>query len=136
MESSNGVREYVDEAIRFWEPRRIAYNLVLMAVTAGWFLLYWSHFRAGFNLQLLLALLILAAAANVCYCAAYLVDIPLQYSSFRAVWRRRRWWLWLAGVLLGVLLASYWINDEIYPGVGSSNPGVSASGASVLSMKA
>jgi hypothetical protein len=136
MESSNGIREYVDEAIRFWEPRRIAYNLVLTVVTAGWFLLGWSHFRAAFHLEFFLYLLILAVAANICYCAAYLVDIPLQYSSFRPVWRRRRWWLWLAGVLLGVLLASYWINDEIYPGVGSSNPSVLNPNASVLSMKA
>jgi preprotein translocase subunit SecY len=121
MESSNGIRGYIDEAIRFWEPRRILYNLVLTAVTVFWFVLGWSHFRPGVNLQLLLALLVLAAAANVCYCAAYLVDIPLQYSSFRAAWRRHRWWLWLAGVLLAMLLASYWINDEIWPGVGTTS---------------
>lgn len=121
MESSNGFRQYIDEAVRFWEPRRILYNLVLTAVTVFWFVLGWSHFRPGLNLQMLLAFLILAGIANICYCAAYLVDVPLQYSSFRAVWRRRRWWLWLAGVLFAVLLASYWINDEIYPGVGSSS---------------
>jgi hypothetical protein len=121
MESATGPRSYLDDAIKFWEPRRILYNLVLTAVTVVWFTLDWSHFRPGLNLQLLLALLILAGLANVCYCAAYLVDIPLQYSSFRAVWRRRRWWLWLAGVLFAALLASYWINDEIYPGVGTTN---------------
>jgi len=121
MESSNGFRQYIDEAVRFWEPRRILYNLVLTAVTVFWFVLGWSHFRPGLNLQMLLAFLILAGIANICYCAAYLVDIPLQYSSFRAVWRRGRWWLWLAGVLFAALLASYWINDEIYPGVGSSS---------------
>jgi hypothetical protein len=121
MESSNGFRQFIDEAIKFWEPRRILYNLVLTAVTVFWFVLGWSHFRPGVNLQLLLALLVLAAAANVCYCAAYLVDIPLQYSSFRAAWRRHRWWLWLAGVLLAMLLASYWINDEIWPGVGTTS---------------
>jgi len=121
MESSNGFRQYIDEAVRFWEPRRILYNLVLTAVTVFWFVLGWSHFRPGLNLQMLLAFLILAGIANICYCAAYLVDVPLQYSSFQAAWRRRRWWLWLAGVLFAVLLASYWINDEIYPGVGSSS---------------
>jgi len=121
MESSNGFRQYIDEAVRFWEPRRILYNLVLTAITVFWFVLGWSHFRPGLNLQMLLAFLILAGIANICYCAAYLVDVPLQYSSFQAAWRRRRWWLWLAGVLFAVLLASYWINDEIYPGVGSSS---------------
>jgi len=119
MESPPTIRQYLDEAIRFWEPRRVAYNLVLAAVTVGWFALDWPHFHTGINWQIILALLILAAAANVCYCAAYLVDIPLQYSSFGTVWRRRRWLLWIAGMLLGVLLASYWINDEIYPGISS-----------------
>jgi hypothetical protein len=122
LESRNGPRSYLHDAIKFWEPRRIPYNLVLTAVTVVWFTLDWSHFRPGFNLQLLLALVILAGLANICYCAAYLVDIPLQHSSFRAVWRRRRWWLWLAGVLFAALLASYWINDEIYPGVARTNP--------------
>jgi hypothetical protein len=126
VESSNGSRTYLNDAIRFWEPRRITYNLVLTAVTVVWFVLDWSHFHPGLDLQLLLALLALAGGANICYCAAYLVDIPLQYSSFRTAWRRRRWWLWLAGVLLGVLLASYWINDEIYPGVGTTSPSPSA----------
>lgn len=121
MEPSNGTRSYLNDAIRFWEPRRIAYNLVLTVVTAGWFLLAWSRFRPALHLQLLLALLALAGLANICYCAAYLVDLPLQYSSFQAAWRRRRRWLWLAGMLLAVVLTSYWINDEIYPGVGSGN---------------
>jgi hypothetical protein len=58
--------------------------------------------------------------ANVCYCAAYLVDLPLQYSSFRAAWRRRRFALWLAGMLFAALLASYWIADEIYPYVSAA----------------
>jgi hypothetical protein len=122
MESSNGFRQYVDEAIKFWEPRRITYNLALAAVTVIWFLLDWSHFGPAFHLQLMLWLLVLAGVANICYCAAYLIDIPLQHSGFRAAWRRQRWWLWLAGVLLAVLLASYWINDEIYPGVGTTKP--------------
>lgn len=120
------MRDYFDNAVRFWEPRRVAYNLVLTVVTVTWFLLDWRHFLPGLSLQMLLALLLLALAANFCYCAAYLIDIPLQYSPFRAAWRRRRWWLWLAGVLLGVVLASYWINDEIYPGVnGGFRPKVS-----------
>ena len=121
MESPNGTRTFLDDALKFWEPRRIPYNLVLTAVTVVWFTLDWSHFRPGLNLQMLLAFLILAGIANICYCAAYLVDIPLQYSSFRTVWRRRRWWLWLAGVLFAALLASYWINDEVYPGIGTTS---------------
>src|SRR5579872_2288697 len=120
MESRHAIRAYLAEAIRFWEPRRFAYNLILASVTVIWFWLGWSHFRLVlFHWHLMLALLILAAAANVCYSGAYLVDVPLQFSTFHAAWRRRRWLLWVAGMLLAVLLASYWINDEIYQGVGS-----------------
>jgi hypothetical protein len=53
-------------------------------------------------------------SANFCYCAAYLVDIPMQFSPLSAVWKRRRWGLWLAGMLIAILLANYWIADEIY----------------------
>jgi hypothetical protein len=63
----------------------------------------------------LLLLLILAILANVCYCAAYLADVPLQRTIFQAVWRRRRWGLWLAGTAFAIILANYWIADEIYP---------------------
>jgi len=100
----------------------MGYNLALTTVTVFWFALNWSHFRHRLHVQLLLALLVLALLANVCYCAAYLVDIPLQYSRFRSCWIPRRRGLWFAGVLFAMLLASYWINDEIYPGVGAVAP--------------
>jgi hypothetical protein len=60
-------------------------------------------------------LLVLAALANVCYCAAYFVDVPMQHSSVAGEWHRRRFALWLAGTLLAVLIENYWIADEIYP---------------------
>jgi preprotein translocase subunit SecY len=105
----------LDDALRYWEPRRLLYNLLLTAVVSGWLIVTWPHFRPALNLQALLLLFVLAVLANVCYCAAYVVDIPLQYSSFRDQWRRWRWGLWLAGMLFAAILASYWIADEIYP---------------------
>jgi len=103
------------DALRFWETRRIAYNLALLAVTAYWILASWPHFRPALTVHSLPPLLILAGLANVCYSAAYFVDIPFQLSASGSAWRRRRWALWLVGVLFAILLASYWINDEIYP---------------------
>jgi hypothetical protein len=61
---------------------------------------------------------VLALLANACYCAAYFVDIPLQRSSLCLVWKRWRLALWLAGTLFALVLANYWIADEIYPSVG------------------
>jgi hypothetical protein len=108
-------RAIVHDAIRYWEPRRITYNLVLAAVVVAWLVLTWPHFRPAFTLQSLLGLLALAAIANACYCTAYFADITMQRSSFRGIWQRRRWGLWLAGTLVAVVLACYWIADEIYP---------------------
>ena len=102
------------DAIRFWELRRIAYNAILAAVVIGWVAASWPHFRPAMTLQSLLFLFFAALMANLCYCAAYLVDIPMQSSSLGGVWRRWRWTLWLLGTLLAILIANYWIADEIY----------------------
>ena len=103
------------DALRYWEPRRIGYNLVLAAVLFTWLVLTWPHFRPALSGRSLLELLALAAIANACYCAAYFAEIAVRHSSFRGAWPHRRWALWLAGTLLAVVLECYWIADEIYP---------------------
>jgi hypothetical protein len=114
-QKSGPFRSFFAEAIRYWEPRRLIYNFVLSAVVVGWLVLTWPHFRPALTWSSLLLLAVLALIANACYCAAYLVDIPLQQSSLGTIWRRRRWALWLMGTLFAILLANYWIADEIYP---------------------
>ena len=109
------VRALLSSSARFWEPRRILYNLVLLTVCMVWLAASWPHFRPAFHLAYLFPLLFLALVANLCYSAAYLVDIPLSTSAARASWLSRRWILWLAGTLFAILLANYWIADEIYP---------------------
>jgi Ni/Fe-hydrogenase subunit HybB-like protein len=56
---------------------------------------------------------ILALLANACYSAAYFVDIPFHLSS-STIRNRLRWGLWIAGTIFAVVLANYWIADEIY----------------------
>ena len=46
-----------------------------------------------------LDLFILAVLANVAYCAAYLPDLVLQFSTFRDGWLRWRWSLLTLGIL-------------------------------------
>ena len=108
-------RALLADAIRFWEPRRLVYNFVLTAVVVIWLVVTWPHFRVALTPSLLLLPTVLALLANVCYCAAYFVDIPMQRSSLSTVWRRRRWGLWLMGTLFALVVANYWIADEIYP---------------------
>ena len=103
------------DAIRFWEPCRLIYNAVLSAAVVSWLLATWPHFRPALTLPSLAPLVALALLANVCYCAAYLLDVPLQLSPVGAPWKRRRWILWLVGTAFALALANYWIADEIYP---------------------
>ncbi len=107
--------EVVRDAIGYWEPRRLWYNAALTALAGAWVVLTWPRFRPAFTLASLLKLIVLAALANVCYSAAYLVDLPMQGSSLRAAWNQRRWILWVFGTLLALVVACYWIGDEIYP---------------------
>ncbi|GAC1647021.1 MAG: hypothetical protein NVS4B3_00410 [Gemmatimonadaceae bacterium] len=114
-ESSRPVRDPLPNAIRYWELRRIGYNLALLSLVVAWVVLSWPHFRPAFTIASIAKLLVLAMLANLCYCSAYLIDVPMQHSAFRDVWLRRRWVLWLAGTAFAVLFACYWIADEIYP---------------------
>ena len=110
-------REAVTGMIRYWELRRIWYNLALVLLCVWWVVHTWPHFEPAMTLGNLGRMLILAVIANVCYSSAYLVDLTMQASSFAPAWRRWRWLLWLAGTLFALLVATYWIGDEIYPSV-------------------
>lgn len=109
------MRDVLSDAIHYWEPRRIVYNLALAAVVLVFAVTFWTQIRDRISFELLLALVVLAVLANVCYCAAYIVDIPLQLSSHFMLWKRWRWLLWVFGVLFGAALAWYWTGDEILP---------------------
>ena len=114
---SDSFRALLADAARFWEPRRLLYNFILVLVTFTWVLATWPHFRPALTLTSLFLLSILALIANACYSAAYFVDIPLQSSSVGASRNRFRWGLWILGTLFAFVLTNYWIADEIYPDV-------------------
>jgi hypothetical protein len=113
---ASSIRATLADAARFWEPRRILYNVVLAAVTIAWFAHAWPNFRAEFTLPGLIPLSVLALIANLLYCAAYFIDVPMQLTPFSALWKRRRWILWLAGTLLAFAVTNYWIADEVLSG--------------------
>jgi hypothetical protein len=112
------LREAIASAGRYWERRRIAYNIVLTALVLGWVVFTWPHFRPAVTLPyVFLALaymLFLAVLGNVCYCAAYPVDLVLQQYATPEYLRRGRRVLWWAGMIFAFALAYYWIGDEIY----------------------
>jgi hypothetical protein len=95
-------RERITDALRFWEILRIPYNLVLVAIalaTAGIAKLM------VLPVDLWLWLAFFAVIANVLYCAAYPVDLFVQMSDWRILWRRWRWVLWMVGTLTAGWLA-------------------------------
>jgi hypothetical protein len=103
------------DAIRIWEPRRIWYNAILFAIVMLWLLLSWPHFRAAINWPDFGRMCVLALLANVCYCAAYVAEFYMQGAVPADYWRRLRWAVWVLGILFAIVLANYWIADEIYP---------------------
>lgn len=115
LPSSTPLRAILRDAVQYWEPRRVAYNLAMIAVAGAVVLRTWPHFRPAFTPQSIPPLAVLAALANVCYCAAYVVEV-LVHSAFS---KGRHWRssLWLAGTLLALFIEYYWIVDEIYPNV-------------------
>lgn len=111
----HGFGPVLADAGKYWERRRAIYNAILAGVVVVWVMATWPHFQPAFAWPNLLPVLGLAAIANLCYCAAYLVDIPMQLSAFAAGWRNRRWTFWALGMLFAFVLTNYWIADEIYP---------------------
>jgi hypothetical protein len=111
------LRDCLVDATKFWEPFRLVYNLVLSGVAVFWLAATWPHFRAAPMPSSLLPLAVLVLLANICYSAAYLVDVPLRRSAINTIWKHRRWLLWLLGTIFAVALENYWIVDEIYPSI-------------------
>ncbi len=94
-------RHIVDDALKFWERRRLIYNSVLIIAVAIISFLEGGHW----SLNAILGLVPHALVANLLYCTAYPVDLVLQHSSWRSSWLRLRWILWLLGTALALWLA-------------------------------
>jgi hypothetical protein len=98
---------YVASALRYWEPRRAIYNLVLGGVVLVHFVLAWPASRAMLSFDLVLELFLLAVIANVCYCAAYLADIFVQFSGLESAWRRARVGLLVVGTAFAATIVHF-----------------------------
>lgn len=103
------------DAMRFWESRRVLYNVILFAIVVAWFILTWPHFRPALTWFAFVRFAFLGVLANLCYCAAYVVDLPMRSSELGAAWAGKCWVLWSLGTLFAIVLENYWIADEIYP---------------------
>lgn len=107
------LRDILTDVIGYWERRRLYYNLILALVVVGMALLIWPRTLRLLSLQNLLWIFVLAVLANVCYSAAYAVDIVVQLSAYREGWRRWRILLWILGTLLAVAVTYIWMSIQI-----------------------
>ena len=92
-------KECATNAIRYWEPRRLVYNLSLAVIVLTYFGLNYPGSKAAMSVDEVLGIFVLAVLANVAYCAVYVVDIFAQVSGYQALWRKYRWMLFVVGVL-------------------------------------
>ena len=114
------LRDYATQAIRYWEPRRLLYNIFLVVVVVATFWLNLPSSKAAVTLDSMLWLFLLAVLANVAYCAAYIVDIFVQTSAFRDQWQQFRWLLFTLGVAFAAVLARY-ISIGLFGVVGAAS---------------
>jgi len=99
--------ELASDALRYWEPRRLIYNGVLLVVVAAEFLLRWPQSKSALTSDLLLVCFMLAVLANVAYCAVYAVDLFVQFSGLRSSWSRVRWAVLLVGTAFAATITHF-----------------------------
>lgn len=104
---SPSLKDSIGDAIRFWEPRRLLYNAILAAVVVIYFWIGLPSSKQNLNADFALGLFLLAVVANVAYCAAYLVDVFVQMSAFRDVWRNVRWILFSIGTPFAAIITRF-----------------------------
>ena len=101
-------RDSLTAAIRFWEPLRVAYNLVLATIVLIYFAIGYPASRNNVSVDGILIVFLLAVLANVAYCAVYVVDLFVQASAFRDTWGKGRWVLFSIGLLFAAILTRFW----------------------------
>jgi hypothetical protein len=101
------LREAVTSAIRYWEPRRLAYNIVLAVVVLACFALNYPLSKSIVSLDFVLMLFLLAVLANVAYCAAYVVDIFASASGYQEQWWKLRWIIFAIGSLFAAIITRF-----------------------------
>jgi hypothetical protein len=103
------------DAARWWEPRRILYNILLAGVFVALTIRTWPRLQPQLNSSAVPPLIVLALLANLCYCAAYVVDLAVFSAPAPQRWNGWRWILWSAGTLFAMFFETYWFLDEILP---------------------
>ena len=99
--------ELASNALRYWEPRRLLYNVALGVVVVVHFIASWPASKAFLTRDSFFGFFLLAVLANIAYCAAYLVDLFVQFSGLRMAWARWRWLVLAIGIAFAAVIAHF-----------------------------
>jgi len=100
-------RDIASDSIKYWEVRRIIYNVVLGLITLGYFFYGLPKSLNKLSFDSFLGFFVLAVIANVFYCAIYLPDFLAQISVFQPQWRRYRWIPFLIGLIFASIFTRW-----------------------------
>ena len=108
-------RDHITDALKYWEPARIAYNLVLALITAGMFGPQLLSGAMPFSHVSVPNLVVLAVLANVAYSVIYPIDLFVQASAFRDARTYWRGALWGIGTLFAAALTWLIVGAAVTP---------------------
>lgn len=110
-DSKPALRESVHAAFRYWEPKRLLYNLILAAFTiviSFQEIAEVVYFDPSIQvLGLLMVMVSFCLIAHVCYSVVYVPDVILQRTPFSELWQRYRWMLFTGGTLFACICAAF-----------------------------
>jgi hypothetical protein len=98
---------HVAQALRYWEPKRLFYNGIMLVVVGVNVALKWPQVQTLLTFDLFLLLFLLAVLANVCYCAVYAVDLFVRFSGLDAAWEKGRIAVLLVGTAFAAVIAHF-----------------------------
>lgn len=101
------LRELTTDALRYWEVRRVVYNIVLASIFLGHFIAAWPASRLTVTFDSTLALFLLAVLANLAFSAVYVADVFIQFSGFRESRSSWRWLLLLVGFAFAAVITHF-----------------------------
>lgn len=107
---------YVAGGLRYWEPRRLIYNGALAVVVLIHFFANWPASRATLTLDNCLGIFLLAVLANVAYCAAYAVDLFVQFSGLGQAKTWGRPLVLTVGTLFAATITHFFASTFFVPG--------------------
>jgi len=97
------------EAMRYWEPRRIFYNVVILLVIGASCMISGGGASLTLALREMLSLLLILMTANVVYCIAYVLDLyALLYGGAERGWHFLRPLCYYGGLILAAGLTRLW----------------------------